>query len=292
MRLTLFTPTYAKDFERFSLQRESIRRCGIKIPHIAVVQHDDLPKFKGELPDQENLTLLSTRDVLPPAIERRRGLQGVPRRNPRRWFAGPPLSGWHAQQYVKLAAGQVVNSQAIVCLDCDTVFLRNVGEEEFFAPDGRPYLYETIDDVDAEMAEWVSRSMRFLGVNPQHKPVSRFTHSPTIMDRSVLLDMHAFIAQRHRRPWHEAFDPLNELLMEYSTYGVFAKYVDQSKRVVPSPPSLSVYFWWPHEVAAMEQNFERKVAPPSLKMLAVQSNTNVPVATCRRLLESFWSRQA
>jgi hypothetical protein len=62
--LIFLTPTFARDYERFCLQRESMRRCGIDIPHIAVVHDEDLAVFK-QTPHRNNLTLLSTADVLP-----------------------------------------------------------------------------------------------------------------------------------------------------------------------------------------------------------------------------------
>jgi hypothetical protein len=128
----------------------------------------------------------------------------------------------------------------------------------------------------------------FLGVNPQQQPLSRFTHAPLPMDRDVLLDMQTFIAKRHGRAWHEAFDPLNELVMEYSVYGVFAKYVDRVRRVSPTAPPWSVYFWWPQHAADIQQSFARRAAPPQAKILNVQSNTGVQPETYRPLLEKFW----
>ena len=69
--VTLVTPSYAKDIERFTLQRESIERCGIDLPHCALVNHEDLPLF-AKIPFQRNLRILSTQDLLPPRFEARR----------------------------------------------------------------------------------------------------------------------------------------------------------------------------------------------------------------------------
>jgi hypothetical protein len=287
MQLTLLTPTFAGDFDRFCLQRKSIRRCGIEMPQVAVVAHEDLPKF-ADLPDRKNLTLISTREALPKSIEGRRTLWGTQRRNPRRWLADEPLSGWHCQQFIKLAAPAFIPTRGILCLDCDTVFLRHVSKSDFCDDQDRLHLYESANDLDAEMAEWLGHSMRFLGVNPQQKPLSRFTHAPLPMDRDVLLDMQAYIGKQHGRAWEEAFDPLNGLVMEYSVYGVFAKYVDQARRVSPIVPPWSVYFWWPDEAVDIQQSFARRVAPPGVKILNVQSNTGVRPEAVRPLLEKFW----
>jgi len=288
--VTLLTPTYAGDFERFCLQRESIERCGIELPHVAIVQHEDLPRFK-DLPHQRGLKLISTRDVLPRHIERRRTVWGVRRRDPRRWFSGKPIHGWATQQFVKLASPLVIQSEGIVCLDSDLVFIRHTNSADFYAADGKLHLYESFDDVDAEMAEWTGRSMKFLGVKATRKPVSRFTHSPSVLHRQVLLDMQQYIEKKYGRQWIDAILQFG-MVMEYSTYGVFAKYVDELRRVAPTPPPLSVYFWWPEEVAEIERTFESRVAGSEAKIVAVQSNNGLSPAKYRTLIERAWNRAA
>jgi Family of unknown function (DUF6492) len=286
MQVTLFTPTYGPDLERFRVQRESIERCGIELPHVAVVQHEHLPLFR-DLPFQRNLTLVSTRDVLPPEVERRRRLWGIRRRNPRRWLGGTPLHGWFTQQLLKLASPSVVSTEGIVCIDSDTLFVGRVEAADFYDQTGKLHLYETFDDVDAEMAEWVGRSMRFLGVKPTKLPVSRFTHSPTVLHRQIVLDMHSCIAAIHHKPWMRAVEDY-EMITEYATYGVFAKYVDGCKRVTPTPPRLSAYFWWAEEVAAIDRDFASKVKVTHAKMVAVQSNSGILPGQYRPLVAALW----
>ena len=289
MALTLFTPTYARDYERFALLRESIERCGITFRHVAVVNPDDLPLFKS-LPHQNNLSIVLTSDVLPAAIERRR-VAFIEGRSPPRWlrrFVGRPMQGWYAQQFIKLAAPAVVSDDLILCVDSDTLFLRNVTLDDFIDhATGRPHLYESHDDVDAEMAEWLGRSMRFLGVRPTGRPISRFIHSPTLLRRDVLLDLCLTIEQRHKRPWFEAFDPYDSIT-EYTTYGVFAKYVDKQARVTCKPPDLSLYFWWPNEVNRMATDLPQTLRASSAKMMAVQSNVGVEAAAYAEQVRAVW----
>ena len=286
MQVTLFTPTYAPDLERFRVQRESIERCGIDLPHVAAVNEEDLPRFR-DLPFKRNLTLVSTRDILPPEIERRRRLWGVRRRNPRRWFGGAPLHGWAIQQYLKLASPGVVSTEGIICIDSDTMFVDRVSSGDFYDANGKIHLYETFDDVDAEMAEWIGRSMRFLNVKPTRLPVSRFTHSPVVFHRQVVLDMQKHIETIHRKPWIEAIEDFG-MITEYATYGVFAKYADGCKRVAPTPPRLSVYFWWPEEVAGMGKDLADKVKSAHAKIVGVQSNTGLSPSQYRPLVAALW----
>lgn len=288
---TFLTATYAPDFERFSLLRESIERCEIDIPHVAVVQDEDMARFAG-IPFRNKLKLLSTRDVFPREIERRRRLWGVRRRNPRRWFGGKPIHGWVTQQLVKLSGPQVADTDAIVCVDSDLFFVRNVQAAEFYDPDGRVHLYETTDDLDAEMAEWLGRNMRFVGVSPTNKPLSRFTHWPVPLRRDVVLDLQRLIEQRHGRDWYNAILDF-DMLAEYTMYGAYAKYVDQMRRVASVRPPLTAYFWWREQVEALEDTFREKViADPGVKVVGIQANVGRKPAEYRALAESAWAQGA
>src|SRR5205085_1372325 len=82
---TLVTPAHAGDLERFRFQRESIERCGIDLPHVALVDDEDVPLFR-DLPHARGLTVISTREVLSRGIEDRRRAWGVKRRDPRYWW--------------------------------------------------------------------------------------------------------------------------------------------------------------------------------------------------------------
>lgn len=286
--LTLITPAHRRDIDRFVLQRESIARCGITIPHVAIVNHEDLPLFRDQ-PLGVGLTLVSTRDVLPKKIERRRLACQYRRRHPLRWIYGKPLHGWGVQQFLKLAAPDIIQTSAFVCMDSDTLFIGKIGADDFFDPvTGRPFLYETFDDVDVEMSEWVARSMRFLGVKSTHQPVSRFTHSPVVMCRDVVLDMRAFIEKRHGGHWMTAMDRFG-MIMEYSTYGVYAKHVDGLARVTPGTPRHSLYFWWAEEVAQLTRTLSARARDSGAKILAVQSNVGKDVAEYRQGLNELWA---
>lgn len=292
-RATLFTPAHARDLERFLLQRESIERCGVAIPHVVVVDHEDLPRFR-DLPFQRNLTLVSTRDVLSQASEARRRGYRLRRRQWEWWRCrrfGKPVHGWGIQQIIKLAAPRAVTSEGIVCMDSDTFFVRNVDGSEFFAADGKLHLYETTQDVDVEMAEWVGRAMRFLGVSPTGQVIRRYTHSPVPMHREVLADLHKHIERVHKYD-SEAAILRSEMVMEYSTYGVFARHVDGLTRTSPVEPRLSCYFWWPDEVARLEVDFAEKVRSLGAAIVGVQSNTGCSVGRIRELASGLWPRMA
>src|SRR4051812_34027133 len=91
--VTLVTPSYARDYERFALQRQSMDRCGIDLPHLAVVHTEDMELFRG-VKHQRNLRILSTEQVLGKALDRRRRAWKVRRLNYLHWVVRNPIAGW------------------------------------------------------------------------------------------------------------------------------------------------------------------------------------------------------
>jgi uncharacterized protein DUF6492 len=287
--ITLVTPTYGPDRERFLLQRESLERWGIALPHIAVIQHEDLPLF-WDIPFQKNLTILSTRDVLPPRIERRRVAYHLRRRNPGRWFAGKPLHGWCTQQLVKLAVANLVQTEGYVCVDADIFYSDCLTEANFFAPDGRLHLYETFEDLDMEMAEWLAQSMRFLGIDMRQKRPAKYIHALLPMHTQVVREMLAYIEDRHHGDWAEAM--VAKGATEYMTYGAYARHIHNLQWVVPTQPALCLYYWWADQMETMKTHFHERLAESGARAVLVQSNLGRPASDYRDLAEQAWERRA
>ncbi len=289
--LTLVTPTFGRDLERFAFQRESIERCGIDIPQVAVVNHEDVGAFE-RIPFRKNLTVVSTADVLPRDIERRRVAAGMRRRNPLWWrsrlFCGKPLHGWVVQQFAKLAAAAAVETEACVCLDSDIFFVRHMTCEDFFEADGRLHLYETTDDLDVEMAGWQSDSMRFLGLRVTKAPLYRYIHGLVPLHRRVTRDMLKYIqTQRPGGNWAAAMIAAG--VYEYPTYGCYARFINDLADLAPTRPAKCAYFWWLDEVERMEADFaERVIDNRQVKAVLVQSNTGRAPSDYRHLAERAW----
>jgi len=284
--VTLVTPTFAKDLERFTLQRESIERCGIDLPHVALIDHEDLPQFES-MPFRRNLRLISSKDVLPGRLEARRAANRLRRRDPGYWLGYPNIHGWTVQQLLKLASAKVVETEGIVCLDSDTFFVDCVSASDFYAEDGRMHLYESSDDVDAEMGFWTCQSMRFLGVRLLGLPITRYTHSPVPWSRSVLREMLAFVEARHKKHWWDAILG-DEQIMEYSLYGVYARHIDACKRHKPVKNTLCTYYWWPDQTRTIHEDIAERVRADRSKAVLVNSNIGRSVDDYRSVVRSMW----
>ncbi|HVT81412.1 MAG TPA: DUF6492 family protein [Phycisphaerae bacterium] len=286
MTATLVTPTYARDFERFAFLRESIERCAIDLPHLAIVDTEALAQFRNLL-HKKNLTLVSSAEILGSAMDRRRQCFGISRRDYRYWITGKGVHGWMAQQLMKLAAARVVTSDAMICLDSDTFFVGRVTADDFKTQDGRVHLYETTDDLDVEMAEWYAHSLRFLGMKEVGIPLRRFTHSPVPMCTQVVRDMQAHIENAHGMNWMEAMIRA-ERITEYTTYGTYARHVDSCRRTAPVLPALTLYYWWKTEGARLAEDFDVRVAQAKPKMILINSNIGIPVEQYRQLASRAW----
>ena len=80
------------------------------------------------------------------------------------------------------------------------------------------------------MAEWQAHSLRYLGLSTTGVPLARWTHSPVPLQYGVLKEMRDALQARHRKPWMEAIID-GSRITEYTTYGVYARYIDQLRRV-------------------------------------------------------------
>lgn len=286
--VTFVTPTYKGDYERFCLLRESIERCNITIPHIAVVQHEDIALFR-QVPHKTNLIVVSTREVLPSRIEGRRVAWNCRRRNPQRWIYGKPMHGWYSQQLVKLAVSSMVETAGLVCLDSDILFISQVQHKDFFTPEGKLHLYETVEDLDVEMAEWLVDSMKFLKIPLKQKLAKKYIHPLAPLHCEVLSEFKAYVEHLYSKPWAEAMAEKN--VTEYMTYGSYASCMDQLKRQEPIQPALCYYFWWPEAIEALAENFFSVVQQHQAKAVLVQSNIGHLPSAYRILAEAAWTSQ-
>jgi hypothetical protein len=283
--LTFVSPTYAKDLQRFALLRESMERCDIDIPHMAVVQHEDLPLFQ-KIPFRHKLTLLSSRDVLPPEIEARRTATSYGRRHPYRWLKPRPLHGWITQQLMKLSAPQYVPTEGIVCLDSDVVFVDRVEEHEFYGPDRRLHLYESDRDFTVGTIQWMAQSMQAFKIPLEHKPLL-YIHHPVPLHRQVVLGLQRGLERIHGRRWSDVFLDLN--LTEYTSYGVYARFVNDLKHVTPVKPPFTLSFWNDEQLEGYTETLLDRIRARGAKVVCINSGIGRPVDEYRSLVEKAWS---
>src|SRR6201989_1974438 len=137
--VALLTPTYGRDLEICTLLCESVD-CHVKSfsKHYLLVPDCDLPLFEPLASER--------RVVIPASTYLPRWLRPLPRivqRNRRQfWWSlrAKPVSGWHVQQFLKIAATNALPHERYCILDSDIVFFRNFDLKRFETPNAIPLL--------------------------------------------------------------------------------------------------------------------------------------------------------
>ena len=119
--VALLTPTYGRDLELCALLCESVDRyVSLFSKHYLLVPDSDLALFAHF--ESERRCVLPASQFLPDWL---RPLPRIVQRNRRQYwwsFRTKPVSGWHVQQLLKIAATISLPHQRFCILDSDVVF--------------------------------------------------------------------------------------------------------------------------------------------------------------------------
>lgn len=216
MDLEVITPSYAPDFELCADLNASILARGERVRHTIIVPPRDVRLFDAL--HGEATVIRSVDELLP-------GLRRLPRNfwlNPRRpWL---PVRGWIAQQLVKLAAAAASESDLVLMVDSDIVFVRSFGAETFLSDTGQPEFYRLDGAVDEQLPRhvlWHEAAHGLLGLGPRPPtPLPDYVSCPCVWEPGTvraLLDRVEAVASA---PWQRvvAAEPhVSEMML----YGVF-----------------------------------------------------------------------
>lgn len=238
LSLCFMTATWGPDLGHFRWLRRSMERAGFAdIPHFVVVQTEDLPLFKSL--ESGGMRLLSTAEVLPGDIERRRvdarrRTQDYGRRlgkfctslNKRfGWCDWVRYTGWQVQQITKLTVAASVAYELTVVLDSDLLLTRPF-DLRLFVPDGRATVFEHPDVTPQTRGlawRWHETACRLL-LQSAVPPANSYVGTPFVLDRSTLIALHGHIELIYGRPWFETLLALPvSAWSEFATYNVFAR---------------------------------------------------------------------
>jgi hypothetical protein len=278
------TPTYRGDLERFRFLRESMLAVGVTQPHVAVVQSEDVERFRRAVP-ADGLTILASRDVLAPRFERLRQLNRV------RAIRGVlparlQLHGWVAQQLVKLSVGDFVDAPIAVPLDSDAFFLRPFADDFFAAPDGTPHLHEFVDPAAGQLTKKYAAAAEAILDLPEGTADRRRTYVSLVVPLSVAVtrDLRAHLDARHG-DWATAL--VRHGATEYTTYGLFARHVQDPMKVVPVDRRVSAAFYG-FEPATFAEQLRAAAADPTMHLGMVHSHLEVPGEAFEPTVRDVW----
>src|SRR6202521_2563463 len=160
-RVALLTPPYARDLELCTLLCESVdRHVNSFSKHYLLVPDSDLSLFSHFASER--------REVLPASKFLPKWLRPLPRIVQRKrrqfwWsFRTKPVSGWHVQQLLKIAATIALPYQRYCILDSDVVFFRDFDLSRFQSPNSIPLLTMpgAVTSSQIRHAHWVETTHR------------------------------------------------------------------------------------------------------------------------------------
>lgn len=201
-RIVFITPTWAGDLEHFRVMRCSFEQSPLaRHQHYVVVQHEDLSLF-DEFRGRPGLTLLSTGDVLPAVVERRRARARVLSERFGRdftricgslkrvfsWPLWPSYTGWHTQQLCKLKLASELDCDVAVVLDSDLVITPSAEVADFFGATGAVCFadWRGRNELRGKVRNWVLETERLVGARHDGDPVNVYFDTPFVFDRRLL----------------------------------------------------------------------------------------------------------
>src|SRR3981189_2587284 len=135
--VALLTPTYGRDLELCRLLCESVDRHVTSFSkHYLLVPDADLSLFSHF--ESKRREVIPASRFLPHWL---RPLPRVIQRKRRQYwwsFRTKPVSGWHVQQYLKIAAPSALPHERYCILDSDIVFFRDFDLSKFQVPNPIP----------------------------------------------------------------------------------------------------------------------------------------------------------
>jgi hypothetical protein len=284
--VALVTPTYGPDLERCALLCESVDRYVTSFTkHHLIVPDAELAlfaRFNG-----------TRREVLPLSQFLPAWLKPLPRfvqrKHRRYWWSlrARPVSGWHVQQFVKIAAASRFPEARTCMLDSDVVFFRPFDASGFAPPHPAPLFLRPQEIVaDAPLhAPWVRSAHRLLGLAEPGFPADDFIGHIIFWDRRAVLAMLERIEQVTGVEWLEALCRARDI-SEYTLYGYFVRNTASlmsDHRCTTKDLCLS--YW---EGAALDQSaVERmlRAAAPDHVAFSAASFSGTPVQQVRSVLE-------
>jgi hypothetical protein len=242
--VALLTPTYARDLELCKLLCESVDRHVTSFDkHYLLVPDSDYDLFSRFISDR--------RAVIPASAFLPAWLRPMPRMFHRKrrqfwWsFRAKPVSGWHVQQFLKIAAAMALPHERYCILDSDIVFFRDFDLSRFETPNTLP-LFRVTNEVTADQAShsrWVETSHQLLGRPVPPLPAPDYIGHIIFWDRDTTRAMVSRIESATGRGWVEALCRTRDF-SEYMLYGYFAESdaaTAAAHRPVASTPCVS--YW-------------------------------------------------
>ena len=295
--LSIITPSYAGDRERCDLLCQSIDRTVHSDKrgdweHLILVADEDEALFADLAGPKRRI--ICDRDILP------RWLRPFTRPFSRRktWLSTKitapvwPMSGWHVQQFRKLAAARLTDAPVLLMADSDTIFVRSFGPD-FFWRDEALRLYVKPDGISLDDTAhhrhraWCNSATDLLQLPKTQFPCSDYISNLVTWRRDLAVLLVARIESLAQRDFIAAMGRHRQF-SEYMLYGFYAdQTLPESNQHWRTSLSLALTYWDGKALdAAGLAEFLSRMHPSQLAF-GIQSFTGTEPGVIRAVLETL-----
>jgi hypothetical protein len=274
-RLCYVTPTFYRDIKQFSLLRRSLELFSPDVPHIAVVDTEDIGMFRERFAGGRSLEIVPTAEVLPRRLESTRCLWRSRRgrlieRIGGRYGLDRKFSGWKVQQIAKLEIVPQLPYDAVVFLDSDLTLCGRVNATDYF-DQTRLILLETPAENYIDYAFEASRQHLMDGDLRQPASAFKYIHSPPRFLRRTAERLRDHLSRRYPN-WHLKF-LAESFPSEYDLLGYAARVLEQYDGYKVASLSPEHWYYGVFRLEHLSEQLDKcRKERGSRKFFLVQSN--------------------
>lgn len=287
----LITPSHRGDLERCEMLFASIdRHVRARGRHYVVVHDEDVPLFaRFRRADRD---ILPVSDFLPGWL---RPVPALRWRGRQYWWSlkGLPISGWHAQQIVKIRAAASLSEERYCIIDSDNVFFRDFDLAPLALPNPAP-MHIHRNGVHADRprhVSWTGTASRLLDTPMPPLPCDDYIDQIVVWDQATVREMIDRIESVSGRDWVATMCRDRD----FSEYMIYGRYVSHTAtamaRHAPTSESVTRTHWDGDALGIDEIVAMLRTATPRQKALCIQSFGATPVSTIRTALAVFHATQ-
>jgi hypothetical protein len=261
------------------------------VKHYLIVADEELPLFNHF--NGARRVVVPTSQLLPAWLKPLPRF--VQRKRRRYWWSlrAAPVSGWHVQQIIKIAAANKFQEERCCILDSDVVFFRRFDLSALLPPNPAP-LYTVPRDVAANAAlhaTWVRSSHRLLGLLEPAFPATDFIGHIITWDRVAVRAMIERVEKVTGLDWVEALCRVRDF-SEYMLYGYFIQNSPRhmAQHVVTTHKQCLSY-WGTDALDARAVERMLEVAGGDYVAFSAASISRTPVDVIRASLAKFTATQ-
>ena len=288
----LITPSHRGDLDRFVMMIESMdRHVQHRGRHYVIVHDEDVALFAPY--GSADRLILPASNFLPRSLAQ---IPFVRWRGRRYWwrFGSKPISGWHAQQIVKIQAASMLPEERYCLVDSDNVFFRDFDLAQIAAPNPIPLRVHPLAVAEnrPRHVKWIGSAHRLLGIDAPILPTDDFIDQIIVWDQATIRAMIERIFHTTRLHWAAALCKEHEF-SEYMIYGSFVTHnLAELRRHSRTTKSFCCAHWDDDRLDQADILKMLVAAPLHEVALCVQSFGETPVSAIKASLRAFHRQES